>query len=207
MLRWLDISLDPKVLYLAEKIRKALQERGISLSTNDILYEALRLYEKVKVSGEEDLVIELWDKVEKLESEVKSLKRDLLALREAQPVVTAAQPPTLAPPKPVAKKPPEKKEDKLLEFLKDAIFYPLDKIRAPRSRIDDLIDSGILEVLDVGGKQYVVYKDKLEELMEKLPLPLDEVKKLPRKMRSLLELLKGAALVYEDSITKTIKKV
>ena len=52
-----------------------------------------------------------------------------------------------------------------------------------------------------------MYKPKMDELLNMLPIPVDDVKKLPRKMRGLLELLKGAALVYEDGLTRSIKRV
>lgn len=187
-------SVDPRVLKVAERIVKKLREKGLELSLNELLLEALKFYEKFKLTPEEELVIELWDKIDRLEEEFEKFKEEVLK----------AKPTTL---KKEVKPKIEKREDKFLEFIRDAVYYRLDRIKASKARIDRLIEEGYVEILESGGVQYLVYKPKMEELLNMMPIPLDRVREMPVKIRRLLEVLMGAGLAYEDGITKTIKRV
>lgn len=186
-------SVDPRVVRVAERIAKKLREKGVEVSVNQILLEALKFYEKFKFTPEEELVIELWDRIDRLEEEIEKLKSEFSKIR-TRPAREEA-------------KPVEGREDKFLDFIRDTLCYRLDRIKAPRTRIDKLIEGGYVEILESGGVQYLVYKPAMEELLESMPISLEEVKKMPVKTRRLIEVLMGAGLAYEDGIDKAIKRV
>ncbi len=100
----------------------------------------------------------------------------------------------------------EVRHNKFVGFIKDVVVYPLDKIRTSKEKIERYINEGIFKIIHAAGRSYLVYKPKLLELWNKLPIPKDKVKELSKEEQKLLEVLKNAGLVYEDGVTKSIRK-
>lgn len=179
----------PKTIIVTDEVFKKLEHLreliekifGKEVSINDVL----RFLIEARVERFGDLVYRVMERIDVLEKEVSELKRTVGARRE------------------IAKA----KHNRFVEFMKDVVVYPMDRIKVSRERVERLIYDGVLDIIYAAGKAYLVYKPKLNEFLDKLPLPLDEVKKLSKEEAKLLEILKSAALVYQDVTTKTIKKV
>jgi len=167
-----------KLEHLRELIEKIF---GKEVSINDVL----RFLIEARVERFGDLIYRVMERIDVLEKEVSELKRTVGTRRGAA----------------------KAKHNRFIEFMKDVVVYPMDRIKVSRERVERLIYDGVLDIIYAAGKAYLVYKPKLNEFLSKLPLPLDEVKKLSREEVKLLEVLKSAALVYQDVTTKTIKKV
>ncbi len=167
-----------KLEHLRELIEKIF---GKEVSINDVL----RFLIEARVERFGDLIYRVMERIDVLEKEVSELKRTVSTRRETA----------------------KAKHNRFVEFMKDVVVYPMDRIKVSRERVERLIYDGVLDIIYAAGKAYLVYKPKLNEFLNKLPLPLDEVKKLSREEVKLLEVLKSAALVYQDVTTKTIKKV
>lgn len=181
------ITLSDDVFEALERFRRRLEVKlGRSISYEEALRVLLRQHYRIGKRSLEELA----QKVEVLEKEVSEIKRKLGTSREF--VTTRYK---------------TKVQDKFVEFMKDVIVYPMERIRAPKDKVERLVHEGYFEVIYSSGKSYLVYKPKLEEFLRKLPLPKSKVKDLSREEQKLLEVLKGAALVYEDVATRSIRRV
>ena len=198
------LEVDEMTHEILMRILEKLKKRGLEADKNVILREALRLYERFRLGSEEELLIQIWDRLDRVESEILKIKSEVDSLK----ALTEVHEKPLQPPVPrVKEEAKEIRRDKFLEFLRDMIVYPLDKIRKPRHVIERLVSEGIVEIIEASNRSYIVYKPKKDEFLKKLPMPLDEVRKLSGRERQLVEVLKNAALVYEDAITKTLREV
>jgi len=175
------ITVSDEVYEKLETLSKLFEKiLGKRISTNEVLEFLISM----RTEYFEGLMFNITKRIDKLEREISELKR-AIGVKEL----------------------PRPKHDRFIEFMKDVVVYPMDKIKVSRERIEKLVFDGVLDIIHAAGKAYLVYKPKLEEFLNKLPLPLDEVKKLSKEEAKLLELLKNAALVYHDAATKTIRKV
>jgi len=174
-----NISVSEETYRLLERYRKILE---------DILHRRVSYDDVLKLMLTNEIYLAIYsalaEKVKTIEQELKSAE--------------LAVPPT---PK------HEAKVDKFVEFIKDVIVYPLDKIRASKDKINKYVSEGIFKIIYASGKAYLIYNPKLQELWGKLPIPKDKVKELSKEEQKLLEVLKNAGLVYEDGITRSLKKV
>lgn len=175
------ITVSDEVYEKLETLSKLFEKiLGKRISINEVLEFLISM----RTEYFEGLMFNITKRIDKLEREISELKR-AIGVKEL----------------------PRPKHDRFIEFMKDVVVYPMDKIKVSRERIEKLVFDGVLDIVHASGKAYLVYKPKLEEFLNKLPLPLDEVKKLSKEEAKLLELLKNAALVYHDAATKTIRKV
>ena len=175
------ITVSDEVYEKLETLSKLFEKiLGKRISTNEVLEFLISM----RTEYFEGLMFNITKRIDKLEREISELKR-AIGVKEL----------------------PRPKHDRFIEFMKDVVVYPMDKIKVSRERIEKLVFDGVLDIIHAAGRAYLVYKPKLEEFLNKLPLPLDEVKKLSKEEAKLLELLKNAALVYHDAATKTIRKV
>lgn len=175
------ITVSDEVYEKLETLSKLFEKiLGKRISINEVLEFLISM----RTEYFEGLMFNITKRIDKLEREISELKR-AIGVKEL----------------------PRPKHDRFIEFMKDVVVYPMDKIKVSRERIEKLVFDGVLDIVHAAGKAYLVYKPKLEEFLNKLPLPLDEVKKLSKEEAKLLELLKNAALVYHDAATKTIRKV
>ena len=185
------MELDEVTYNILMNIIEKLKSQGVKVNELAVLREALKLYERLRVGSNEELLIELWDRIDKVESEIERLRYEIEELKST--IKHKAVTPH--------------KEEKFLEFLKNMIVYPLDRIRKSRRVIERLVHEGIVEIIEASNRTYIVYKPKKDEFLKKLPIPLEEVKNLPERERRLVEVLKSAALIYEDAITRTLREV
>jgi len=183
------VRIVPRTITISDEVYEKLEslsklfEKILGKKTS--INEVLEFLISMRTEYFEGLIYSIVKRVDKLEREVSELKKTIGVKREL----------------------PKPRHDRFVEFMKDVVVYPMDKIKVSRERIEKLVFDGILDVIHAAGKAYLVYKPKLEEFLNKLPLPVDDVKKLSKEEAKLLELLKNAALVYHDAATKTIRKV
>ena len=174
-----NISVSEETYRLLERYRKTLE---------DILHRRVSYDDVLKLMLTNEIHLAIYSALAK---KIKTIEQELKSAELAVP--------------PARKH--EAKVDKFVEFIKDVVVYPLDKIRAPKDKINRYVNEGIFKGIYASGKAYLIYNPKLQELWNKLPIPKDKVKELSREEQKLLEILKSAGLVYEDGITKSLRRV
>ncbi len=174
-----NISISEETYKLLERYRKILE---------DVLHRRVSYDDVLKLMLTNEMHLAIYSALAK---KVKTIEQEL---KSAELAITPAHK-------------HEVKADKFVEFIRDVVVYPLDKIRAPKDKINRYVNEGIFKIIYASGKGYLVYNPKLQELWKKLPIPKDKVKELSREEQKLLEILKNAGLVYEDGVAKSLKRV
>ncbi len=229
-----NLSISREVLSKLSEIKKTMESvLGRELTFDQVLVALIDVYTKGQnlEAGRIDMLVEMWEGLQKLERRVSALERLQLPHAEAavestpKPLETAPsssekqspQPqkevkptPQVVTPKPVQQAVPaveKQPQDNFLKFLEDVVIYPLDKIRKPREQIDRLIKENIVSVMTVGGQELLVHNQSYQNFLKKLPIPLSDKQKLSPRERKLLETLSEAGLIYEDVTTGKIQSV
>jgi uncharacterized membrane protein len=220
-----DVKIGGEVYRKLDELGKQIERiTGKAPTIDEILIILIESYSRANVDPSRlDLLIDVWDRLAQLDRRVERLESLSGAARQQPPrvevqqrearqqkqqEVVAQKPPVAAPMQPVMQKaaaPPEK--DRFLEFMQNLAVYPLEKIRKPREQIDKLVSQNILEIKTVSGQEVVIYKPYIQELLKKLPLPIAEKEKLNPKEKRVLETLREAGEIVEDSISATIREV
>lgn len=221
----IDVKISNEVYRKLDELGKQIERiTGKAPTVDEVLIILIESYSKANVDPSRlDLLIDVWDRLAQLDRRVERLEslsgsgkqqpsRAELQQREAKPPklqeAVVQKTPVAAPMQPVVQKTaPSPEKDRFLEFMQNLAVYPLEKIRKPREQVDKLVSQNILEIKTVSGQEVVVYKPYIQELLKKLPLPISEKEKLNPKEKRVLETLREAGEIVEDSISGTIREV
>ncbi len=197
-----NVSLSKRTYALLENIRRMLEMRGNKLSHDEIIFEALSLYKKIGLTGVEEMLLAVWSRLDEIDKKIMELENELKSSISA---ITPQIPKVRGEAE--AKIEERESESRFLEFMKDVVVYPLNRIRKKREAIEKIIYQGLLTIVEVGGQRYLIYKPKLDMLMARLPLSIDKVKELSDREKQLVNILKAAGILYEDAKTRSIRRV